>query len=82
MAFTKEVLEASLPFPDVPMHDWWIALLAMKEGFSVKLIDSPLILWRRHGENVTGGKTGALQKIRWRMSIIRAISSRRRGKDK
>ena len=74
MAFTKEVLEAGLPFPDVPMHDWWLALLAMKKGFRVTLIDTPLILWRRHGENVTGGKTSLRQKIGWRLSILRALS--------
>ena len=78
MAFTKEVLNECLPFPDVPMHDWWIALCAMKRGRRVNLIDTPLILWRRHGDNVTGGKTGFLQKVLWRISIVRAVSGIRR----
>ena len=80
MAFTKEVLAECLPFPDVPMHDWWIALEAMKRGRRVTLIDSPLILWRRHGNNVTGGKTGLLQKIRWRSDILKAVSGIKKGK--
>ncbi len=83
MAFTRPVLECALPFPEnLPMHDWWIALIAMKKGFRVKLIDTPLILWRRHGGNVTGGKTSLASKIRWRAVIIASLARAGRRKDK
>lgn len=71
MAFSRKVMEKSLPFPTkLPMHDWWIALVAIKKGFNVVLLPEALIKWRRHGENVTGGKTTLLQKIIWRVRIL------------
>ncbi len=74
MAFKKELLKDILPFPEgIPMHDQWIGLAALKKGYKVSMINEPLILWRRHGENVTGGKTSFLQKIKWRISIIKPI---------
>lgn len=74
MAFTREVLEISLPFPGkLPMHDWWIALAAMKQGKKAVLLNKPLICWRRHGDNVTGGKTAAFQKLRWRIDMLSAL---------
>lgn len=75
MAFTKQVMRCTLPFPkDLPMHDWWIALAAMKKGYKAVLLNEPLILWRRHGGNVTGGKTSAMQKIKWRIKIITSLA--------
>lgn len=74
MAFTKEVLHESLPFPEaLPMHDWWIALVALKEKRKVVLLSKPLIKWRRHSETVTGKKTSLLQKIMWRVNILSAL---------
>lgn len=82
MAFTRNVADAALPFPkDVPMHDWWIALIAIKKGFKVSLLNEPLIKWRRHGDNVTGGKTSALQKLKWRLKIISYLIPPCQGKD-
>ena len=75
MAFDRKVLDASLPFPEgLAMHDWWIALIALKKKFNVILLRKPLIKWRRHGENVTGGKTGIMQKIMWRINIILSLA--------
>lgn len=75
MAFTRQVMLDTLPFPkELPMHDWWIALAAIKKGYKVVLLDKPLIRWRRHGENVTGGKTSAMQKIRWRINMILSLA--------
>lgn len=74
MAFTQEVMLESLPFPEgIPMHDWWIALVALKRRRKVALVGEPLILWRRHGDNVTGGSTTAKQKLLWRLRIISAL---------
>ncbi len=75
MAFTREVMLESLPFPKkLPMHDWWIALNAMKKKRKIVLLNQPLILWRRHGDNVTGGKTSAAQKIKWRIRIVLSLA--------
>ncbi len=75
MAFKKETLLASLPFPKgLAMHDWWIALVAMKKKQNVVLLDKPLIKWRRHDSTVTGGKTSLWQKIKWRLNIVLSLA--------
>ncbi len=75
MAFTKEVMLESLPFPKgVAMHDWWIALAAIKRKRKIALLQKPLILWRRHGNNVTGSKTTAAQKISWRLKMLLSLA--------
>ena len=56
------------------MHDWWIALAAMKKGYKTVLLPESLIKWRRHGENVTGGKTSTVQKIKWRLKILLSVA--------
>lgn len=74
MVFTRQVAQSVLPFPEnLPMHDWWIALAAIKMGYRVALLNESLIKWRRHDENFTGGKTTLMQKIKWRLTIIRCL---------
>ena len=73
MAFTKETAKAALPFPDnIPMHDQWIGLVAEKRG-KVVFLDEALILHRQHGNNVTGGRTSAMQKLLWRTALLKAL---------
>ena len=73
MAVERNFLLSCLPFPEnLPMHDWWIGLNAEKRG-KVKFVYKPLILHRCHGDNVTGGKTAAKDKIIWRIRILAAI---------
>ncbi len=75
MAFRRCLIYSALPFPEsAPMHDWWLALVAMKKNMSISVINEPLILWRRHGDNVTGGKTSAADKLRWRLNLARELS--------
>lgn len=75
MAFKKETMLASLPFPKgLAMHDWWIALVALKKKQKVVLLNKPLIKWRRHDSTVTGGKTGLWQKISWRLNIVLSLA--------
>lgn len=75
MAFTKELLEQTMPFPEgIAMHDWWIALIALKKKQKTVLLKKPLILWRRHGDNVTGGKTSAVQKTKWRLNMLLSLA--------
>ena len=74
MAFTNQILQESMPFPEaLAMHDWWIALVALKKKRNVVLLQKPLIKWRRHSATVTGGKTSLLQKIKWRINILLAL---------
>ncbi|MBP3329637.1 MAG: glycosyltransferase family 2 protein [Clostridia bacterium] len=76
MAFRRELCKKILPFEnDLPMHDQWIGLIAEKSG-DVCLVEKPLILYRRHGANMTGGKTSLRQKIIWRISIAQKIRKR------
>ncbi len=75
MAFNRTVMAETLPFPEgTPMHDWWIALVAFKKHRNVVLLPDALIKWRRHGENVTGGKTGLVQKLRWRLNLLLSVA--------
>ncbi len=70
MAFDRELLGTVLPFPQkLPMHDWWIALAALKKHKKVVLINTPLIYWRRHEGTVTGKKNSVLTQLRWRAQM-------------
>lgn len=53
MAFRRSVLKYALPFPRrVPMHDWWIGLVAEHVG-TVRFLQEPLLMYRRHGDNAS-----------------------------
>lgn len=53
MAFKKDLINDILPFPvGVIAHDQWIGIVAESKKTS-KFIDEPLILHRKHKENVT-----------------------------
>jgi len=57
MAFNRTVLDKALPFPvqrKYCPHDYWIALIA-EAFFKVNLIPEPLIYYRRHTQNASGG---------------------------
>lgn len=57
MAFRRNVLETSMPFPkrdDLVEHDIWIAAVAFKY-FKYSLVKEPLIYYRRHGKNASEG---------------------------
>ncbi|MCQ2462877.1 MAG: glycosyltransferase [Clostridia bacterium] len=70
MAFKKELLSFALPFPEkIPMHDQWLGLIAERTG-KTQLIYEPLIYHRVHGNNMTGGKTSAADKLLWRIRLI------------
>jgi len=76
MAFTRELLPHILPFPEgIPMHDQWIGLRAEKFG-TVRVIDEPYILHRRH-ESAQTGRGGTLgQKLQWRWNMVKALYGR------
>ena len=78
MAFDRKLLKKIMPIPRyIPMHDQWIGLMGEIYG-NVTFIDTPLIYYRVHGNNVTAGRTESSfsQKLRWRRYLIKKLFSR------
>ena len=79
MAFRRNVLEASLPFPkDIPMHDIWIGNVAAYK-YNVKFIPDTLIYFRRHEDTIScngkGSKYSIWQQMKFRWSVIKNIAN-------
>ena len=77
MAFRRDVVEASLPFPkDIPMHDIWIGNVAAYK-YKVKFIPDKLIYFRRHENTIScngkGSKYSMLQQIKFRWNIVKSV---------
>lgn len=77
IGFKKHVLKMALPFPkNLPMHDWWLGLIAELAG-DVSFIDDKLVLYRRHGKNVSSSSedsnNGFTKRILWRLVIIKSL---------
>lgn len=82
MAFRRELLELALPFPErLPMHDWWLGLLAERRG-QVAWLYEPLIEHRRHGANASPearrSPYGAWTRLGFRIGLHRAVARRLR----
>ena len=80
LAFRKELLPKILPFPaDIPMHDWWIGLVASREG-KTYFIEKPGVLYRRHGQNASTAsetsKSTLIDKILFRFSLMKGLISK------
>jgi glycosyltransferase involved in cell wall biosynthesis len=74
MAFDREILNKSLPFPDeLIAHDMWIGLLAERYG-RVLFLNKQLISYRRHSSTATtsGNNSGhsILFKISYRVQFL------------
>jgi glycosyltransferase involved in cell wall biosynthesis len=83
MALRRRLLAHVLPFPtQVPMHDWWIGLVAERVG-TVRFLSEPLLLYRRHGGNAssTAERSTAtlVRQIRWRATLVAQLFWRRVG---
>lgn len=74
MAFRKSVVSSIIPFPEnLPMHDQWIGLVCEKKG-KISLVERPLIMYRRHEDNVSSMQHSAFgQMIKWRLNLIKAL---------
>jgi len=77
MAFTRRLKDRVLPFPpDIPIHDFWIGLMA-EIYFKVYFMPDVLILHRRHDANAsTSGKTSRHslnQKLVHRYRILKNL---------
>ena len=76
MALDRSLLKKIMPMPKaVPMHDQWIGLIGEIYGKPV-FLDVPLLYYRRHEGNVTGGKTETRQKLQWREYLIKKLIAR------
>ena len=77
MAFRKELVREFLPFPEqIPMHDQWIGLVAERCGAVICLEDKPLLLYRRHGGNVSETSHASLAKmLAWRWHMLKALKN-------
>lgn len=79
MAFRKIILKKVLPFPinsKLCPHDMWITMIA-EFYFKTYVINEPLLLYRRHGENVSThiSSTSLLFKMQFRIySFFKVIS--------
>lgn len=76
LCFRREVLEKALPFPPnshLCTHDNWLFLVA-QFFYSTKIIDKPLLEYRRHGANVSGGGINGTAsfwfRIRYRFYLL------------
>lgn len=74
MAFRRDLLNYTLPFPKkIAMHDLWIGLNA-ELFYSVYFCDNKLLSYRRHGSNLAplrGESSYPLSyKIRYRIEIL------------
>lgn len=78
MAFTRALRDLALPFPrKLPMHDWWIGLLAeAQRSCTIHIIPLPLLYYRRHEQTVTGGRTPLLRKLLWRGRLLPQLAAR------
>lgn len=77
MAFRRNVLEASLPFPkNIPMHDIWVGNVAAYK-YNVIFIPDRLIHFRRHENTIScngkGSKFTIWQQMKFRLNIIKNI---------
>lgn len=80
IAFNRSLLTYALPFPkSLPMHDWWLGLVAESFG-TVCFVPAPLVLYRRHGENVsdTSGRSRATpwRRLAWRATLVAHLAIR------
>ncbi len=80
MAFRKIILKKAFPFPKnttLCSHDLWIALIS-EFYFSTFVIQEPLLLYRRHGENVSTyiSSTSLFLKIQFRIYSFYKVLSR------
>ena len=73
----RRVLAKALPFPPgLPMHDIYLGMLA-ETFFRARLIERPLIRYRRHGANASFASErspyGMAERIGFRLATLRAM---------
>ena len=76
MAFRRHVLTKALPFPPnrkFCTHDNWLMLVA-EAFFKTRVLNEPLVAYRRHTENASLGSENAhrstLHRISYRLYLL------------
>lgn len=76
MAFKRKILEKASPFPKsrrMCTHDNWLTLIGLS-FYHVKIIEMPLILYRRHNQTTSNGgfnnSTSFFFKIEYRLYLL------------
>jgi glycosyltransferase involved in cell wall biosynthesis len=77
MAFRKEILQVCLPFPRrIPMHDIWFGFV-VELFYSSCFIPQKLVLYRRHGSNISPtsqtSQYGLGKRLSFRLNLLRYI---------
>jgi glycosyltransferase involved in cell wall biosynthesis len=78
MAVRRSLLKVALPFPSgVPMHDMWIGVVGHAIG-RVVYLQTPYVLYRRHGNNLTGirSRESFGRRLRWRGALLMRLVQR------
>ena len=77
MAFRRKIVPRILPIPEnVWIHDQWIGLLSEQLG-KVVFLEKPLLLYRRHGGNVTELTHGSMiSMVKKRYHMLMEINHR------
>ena len=71
MVFNRKVLDACLPFPKrVVAHDYWIGMYALTK-YKVKFIPNILLLYRRHGNNVSPSSEKSTNSLFYKVFVKR-----------
>lgn len=65
----------SLIFPSekATMHDYWIVLCILRNKGVVSYIDTPLVYYRQHSDNVIGAKDASTLSFTYRMTHLRNV---------
>ncbi|MBC2704933.1 glycosyltransferase family 2 protein [Desulfobacula sp.] len=77
MAFQRKILDKAIPLPaNVPLHDWWIGLVAEVFGITC-FCPEKLVRYRRHGKNKTpfAGQSqfNFIDQVRFRKNLVCAL---------
>lgn len=80
MAFNRKVYDKVMPIPsNVPMHDWWIGLIAQLYG-KVIFCDKSLMDYRRHNANASSSAQVStysfFEKVWLRMVMLSCVMQR------
>jgi glycosyltransferase involved in cell wall biosynthesis len=81
IAFRQRLLKHALPFPpNLPVHDWWLGLVAEIFG-GVIFINQPLMMYRRHGGNASPAtersQVSWIRRLYWRITLLKALIGRK-----
>ncbi|MDR7625599.1 glycosyltransferase family 2 protein [Lacticaseibacillus paracasei] len=77
MAFRRDLEALILPFPSkLPMHDWWIALIALKHRQKIVVLPDKLMDYRRHMGSVTGRHRRLQEIVADRFTMIKLLWKR------